>query len=194
MAAQSKVGICNAALGHVGVHAITDIDDSTQGARVCKAHYESARLETLVLHPWNCAIKRRKLAQSADTPEFGRAYKYPLPTDCLRVLTATTDSSQARNDQFSYEVEQGALMTDESVVYISYIFDNEDEGSFSVEFAEALAYTLAEKISVNLGVDNGVRQRIARERAYKLQLYRGVDSQEASTGHETENAWIDARR
>jgi hypothetical protein len=58
----TKTQIASLAYSHLGGRAFTDVDtDTTQQAIVCRKWFDAARDELLVSHPWNFAIRRKRL-------------------------------------------------------------------------------------------------------------------------------------
>lgn len=87
--AASRTAIAQLALHHLGVSSVvlSDVDtDTTLEAKSLRAFFDTARIETLMAHPWACAEKTATLtlieADDDETaPEWG--YKYRLPEDCV---------------------------------------------------------------------------------------------------------------
>lgn len=141
--ANSPVEICNVALLMVGAEAITDLGDSTDRARVCKALWQTVLEDEITLHRWKCCRKRVELALDAAAPAFGWSYQYALPTDCLRVLDmypATTE----------HEIEDGMLLTDSSSAKIIYLYRNETVAKYSSGLKATLAARMAANIAMPL--------------------------------------------
>jgi hypothetical protein len=87
--ATSRTAIAQLALHHLGVSSVVLVDvdaDTTLEAKSLRAFFDTARLETLMAHPWAAAEKTASLtlieANTDETvPEWG--YKYRLPEDCI---------------------------------------------------------------------------------------------------------------
>ena len=65
----SMVSICNRALSKIGDEiTILSVDDATKPARYCKILYPETRDMVLRSYPWRFALKRYRLAPSAEPP------------------------------------------------------------------------------------------------------------------------------
>ncbi len=84
----SQVQIFNMALGELGADQIADPQQLTGTAKVVAARYDDVVDSVLRAHPWNCAIRRARLAAMAEAPLHGYARQFRLPVDpfCLRPL------------------------------------------------------------------------------------------------------------
>ena len=148
----SNVDICNSALNMLGSSIITSLTEDSKAARVCNQRYTFVRDATFRAHPWNCLIRRKKLAQDATTPVYKYAYRYPLPTNpyCLRVLTVSDDGNEERRD-IDFKIEGNRyLLTDQSAIYIQYISRDEDPQQYDFLLIEAVSARLAADIAYAL--------------------------------------------
>jgi hypothetical protein len=140
----TQVSICNSALVKVGADRISSIDQDVRRAILLKAVWETSLKETLRSHPWNHSIKRAELAATGTAPAFEYDYAYDLPSDYIRELGIT---EYPEDDDVDYVIENGQILTDESTVYLKYIFFNEDYASYDAAFAEALAWKIAQNVA-----------------------------------------------
>src|SRR5262245_41647305 len=77
--------ICNAAISHCGTRSkISSIGEGSAEANACLTHFALVRDVTLRAFDWNFARLTAPLAQLLNPPQRW-AYKYALPTDCLRL-------------------------------------------------------------------------------------------------------------
>lgn len=80
------VTIFNLALGHVGEGTVvSDPDEQTTVARVCRRSWEQARDAVLAEHPWHFARRLVTLVAATDVPDTW-PYGYILPPDVLTIL------------------------------------------------------------------------------------------------------------
>ena len=98
----SQVDICNGALNQLGASTIISLTEDSKNARILNQRYEMVRDRVFREHPWNCLIKRTKLAQDAATPAYEYSYQYTLPSDCLRVL-----KTYEQKDDIDFKIENG---------------------------------------------------------------------------------------
>ncbi len=82
----SNVDICNSALNMVGASIITSLTEDSKAARVCNQRFTFVRDAVMRAHPWNCLIRRVKLAKDATAPVYKFANRYSLPA--IRIACA----------------------------------------------------------------------------------------------------------
>jgi hypothetical protein len=170
----SDVAICNTALNRLGANTITSFTENSKEARLCNAEYEGIRDQVLRSHPWNCALRRATLAQESDTPSFGYAYQYILPTDpyCLRVLQMETEVEQ-------FKVEGRKLLTDESTAKILYIGRVTDPEEFDSLLVDTLSARIAVEFAFNITGSRTLQADMFDLYNQKLALARSFDAQES---------------
>jgi hypothetical protein len=79
--------IWNLALGHVGEGTqVSDPDEATTVARVCRRSWDQARDAVLAEHPWLWARRLVTLAASATVPDPW-PYAYVMPADVITILS-----------------------------------------------------------------------------------------------------------
>ena len=82
----SDIDICNRALSRLGTRAtIAALSENSTEARTAAIWYATTRDALLRAADWNFARRRVALAELG-TPPTGWAFRYALPTDCLRLL------------------------------------------------------------------------------------------------------------
>ena len=120
-----------------------------KAVRICVQLYSSIVDETIRAYNWNCATARSAALTASTTPEFGYAYAFELPSDCLRVLTIEDDKT------IPFKIEGGLLMTDESAVKITYLkritaanMDSLLQGAISARLAARIAFPLTNSTSL----------------------------------------------
>jgi hypothetical protein len=81
--------IFNLALGHVGEGTVvSDPDEQTTVARVCRRAWETARDSVLAEHPWLWARRVVTLAEHTPAPGLW-VYSYIAPVDAITILGVT---------------------------------------------------------------------------------------------------------
>lgn len=176
----TKTGIVNMALRHLGSERVNSINDDEKGAEVMLDFYDISRKSALEAHPWNFAIKRANLSRLNSTPEFGYAYEYQLPADCLRVLKEENDNR--------FEREGRVLLTNEDKLEIIYISDATNAGDFSTTFVDYFALELAWKACYTITQDKGLKDALRQEKMDMLGMARSYSAQEDDSDRD-----IDAR-
>lgn len=191
----SNVDICNSALNMIGSSIITSLTEDSKAARICNQRYTFVRDAVMRAHPWNCLIRRVKLAQDATTPVYKFAFRYPLPADpyCLRVLTISDDGDDERRD-IEYKVEGNRyLLTDQGTVYIQYIARDEDPNQYDFLLIEALATRLASDIAYSLVGSSTLAQSMFAIYEIKLKEARFADAQEGTPDGVEVDTFVTAR-
>lgn len=191
--ATSWVKICNTALSLIGKDIITDLTESSEGARYCNLFYEMARDEVLRAHAWGCAKHRMMLALSADyTPPSDYAYAYALPSNpyCLRVLHLGDAT-----DDLDYRVEGRYLLTNVSEAVITYIKRVTDPNELDVLCVGAIAARLAVDLALPLTGSRAMAESMWMLYEKKLGEARMIDNREgirSTVSHEL--SWDEVRQ
>jgi len=175
--ATSVIEICNSALTDLGEEAIASLADNTKAARLCNQRWAAVRDAVLRAHPWNCATALVELAASATPPAWKYSASYPLPTDCLRVLSVACGGAALS----TWEVQAGHVICDETgPLSIAYIRRLDDPRLFDPLLCETLSARLAATLAYPLTASTALGQAFWSLYADKLREARGVDAREAS--------------
>lgn len=186
--AVTQVKICNNALIECGADRISSITQDTKSAILLNAVYEQVRDQVLADHPWNFAIKRATLAPTSDEPEFEYDYEYDIPSDCLKVWDLYPGD-------IAFVCEGNRkLLCNESEIDCIYIYRNEDESSWSHNFAEAFSLALAAKIAFALTGSLPLRESLEKRYKNYLAQARSTDGSEGVINGLSATDWTDARR
>lgn len=183
----TEVSVCNSALIKVGADRISSLTQDTKSAIVCNTLFHNVRDDVLRAHPWNFAIKRTELNQSADVPIFEYDFIYELPSDCLRVLNL-------QRDDMDWVVEGKQILTNEDEVQIRYIYRNDDPASWDSIFAETFAWRLACELSYNLTQSSALFAQCAAAYKAKLSEARSIDGAEGIIKGLVADEWLNVRR
>lgn len=183
----TKVSICNRALASLGVkQRISSMSEDSEPARKCNLILDDLIEEVIRAYPWNCAQDRVSCAQSASVPEFGYAYKYALPNDCLRVL-------QMENPDSEFKIEGRMLLTDESNCKILYLKKTDDVNVLDSLCRAAISARLSAELAIPLTNSNSVQEAMWKLYAGKLQEAFEIDAQEGTAGKWESEDWIESR-
>lgn len=142
----SEVEICNQALARLGQPPIISLADPSRGARLCSLFYAPKRDELLRHYRWKFAIRLVNLPAGAPAPLFGWAYRYPLPTDALRVLSVNDldPDMDPHIDRTRWDREGSDIVSNEPpMIAVRYIARVEDPQRFDESFASVLSLSLA---------------------------------------------------
>ncbi len=183
----TQLSILNTALTRCGEPRISSLSQDTPSAIALNAIYDLARDTVMAAHPWNFAIKRDLLAPNATEPDFEYAYQYDKPADMLRLLTSDTVDAD-------FVIEGDQILSDESELYVRYIYRNEDESSWSPGYASALAWYLAREVCYLLKQNSSLWAGC--DAAYKSSLSeaRSIDGAEGTMKGLSATSWTNARR
>lgn len=175
--ATSVIEICNSALVDLGEEGISSLADNTKAARLCNQRWPAVRDAVLRAHPWNCAAALACLAASASSPAWKWAASFPLPADCLRVLSVAAGGAGLG----AWEVQAGQVFCDQAgPLSIAYVRRLEDPRLFDPLLCEALAARLAATLAYPLTASTALGQAFWAIYAEKLCEARGVDAREAA--------------
>ena len=183
----STTDICSQALLRIGQQPIGDISEQSNEAIVCRKFYEQTVNELLRQHPWNFAIENRNLSASATTStNSAYEYSYPLPADCLRVLSVY-------EYDYPWCIEGKNLLISSDDPEIKYIKRVTDSGIFPDDFIEALVLKLAGKICIPLTKDKSQQKLLYEEYEMTLGRAKAADAQENSYQELSTSTIINAR-
>jgi len=151
--ALSSTEICNFALSLFGSYRISDIDEATETANLCKLWYEQVRDEVLCEAgvDWKFAIARTELTQVATDPDFGWDYQYQLPDNLLKILAVVHDEYDLPDAEWLREGSY--ILTNQEDCHIRYIQSVADVTKYPLLLVKAiytlLASVLAGRIAQN---------------------------------------------
>lgn len=179
MAVNSKVDICNLALGTLGNYgSVNDIESPVSDLdRKFARWYDICRESCLKIAIPNFAMKRRNLAKLVKTPPFGFTNIYAYPSDVLKVLGI----GNIKDRKIDSTIEDNEIYTNEDYpdgLPIRYISNEKDVASFSSEFKLLLAEYLAAYTC------SEITQDTARAEALKNALPAKIGSASAQNAQE----------
>lgn len=167
MAINSKIGICNMALNHLGNYGTIDDIDSPKSdkEKVFALVYDNTRQMLLKTTMPNFALARKVVSQSVLPTAFGYRYAYEYPADCLKLL-GVGDIDLKLSNHISVESLGGSLkiLSDDDYtdgMEIRYIKDITDVNAMAAEFKDLLALYLAEAVAMTITQDMKKKQLIA---------------------------------
>jgi hypothetical protein len=170
----SQIDLCSRALVKLGANSISSFEDGTLEAEVAASLYPIVRDSLLSAHPWNFATKYANLPVMADAPLAEYSYAFPLPSDCLRAISAGT-GSRARGVE--YKIIGGELHTDADDIVLCYI-GRPEEADFPAFFAAALIARLAAEFCIPLTDSTSRWDSLGKVATVEFQRARLIDAQE----------------
>ena|SRR3990167_1037347 len=190
-----ETDVINAAARLVGATPITSLTDGTTTANVADDIYTELRDHLLRSHPWNFAIKRQKLAQSATDPTFEFDHAYPLPSDWLR--TVSVHDNDAGHGTILYRMEQiggqRAIVTSSDQVYLRYVSRVEDPNLMTPDFRRVLEVSLARDLAIPLASSNTLQEQLARQADRVMNQARSTDALGSSPELRPRGSWATSR-
>lgn len=180
------IDICNSALIKLGQERINSLTDNNKRAKLCLEQYPKVLRRVLRSHPWNFAIKRASLEETADSPAWGEEAVYPLPNDCVRVF-------EVAEKYYKYKIEGNAIVSKDGTPNIKYISDDIDENLYDSSFAEAVASWLAADLCYALTQSATLKQGLLQEGEFWVAQARSVGAQEQTVDGLGFDEWDDSR-
>ena len=182
----AKTEIINMGLRRLGAQRIDDISDNTPRAIIMNDIYNMCRDYVLSQGQWTFAKKRVSLAREVTGPLFEWTYQYTLPSDYIQ-------ASYELND-YEYKIENGKILSNDTILKFVYIFRQTLEGQFSPSFNIALSLYLAIIGCYPITQSNALKAELKKEFEDALNEARAVDSQsETPTEFDIDETFIDVR-
>lgn len=166
----SQIEISNFALIALGADPISSLSEQTQEAISINIAWDISRKTLLRAHPWNFAIKRAELAQSASNPLYGYAYRYAIPSDFLRILQVYADTD--------YKLESGFILTNSPRAQLKYIADVKDTSQWSADFTDLMVEKLKAELAYVVTRDKALVETYTNLFSIKLNQARWADASE----------------
>lgn len=196
--AESKVAICNFALGYVGAsRQISSLTESSQEAVNCNLHYDQARKELLKEMTWPFATRYRILGMVEQDPTVEWGYSYRYPSNCLRVrriLTGTRNDPEPPPFVIGSDDDGLLIYCDIEDAQIEYTVDEEDPLRFDALFADALAWKIGYKIAPSLGRMKGATERCDKMYLVSLSIAKAESANETQRTESPDAEAIRARQ
>ena len=198
----STVDIANYALNSLGASNITALDENSKPARLINQRFDSVRDSVFRAHPWNCLLRRAELAKESDSPAFGYANQFVLPTNpyCLRVLEFSNGTlSYPQDNMFNntggpvFVIEGRKLLSDEGIAKIKYVARVTDPQEYDANLIDTLAAAIAFEVSYAITGSNTVKQMMAAEYSDKLKQAEFVDGTEGAPQRLEASEFIESR-
>jgi len=175
----SKVTIANLALvGELGKDRITALTDNTEGAKLVNLLFDETAKEVMTLGAFSSSTFRQTLAQDATAPDWGLAYRYPLPTDPK--FLGMLKINELRPGDYPHSIESGYLLTDEGSVKIQYKGWQTDTEKWDMMLQRAVVLRLAYKMAYPLTGNIDLRKQLFAEFIEALDTGLAVDGLNSS--------------
>lgn len=181
--ATSEINIASNAIIRLGGEPISSFSDG--GAPGGNKHgviagnlWPEVRDAALRSHPWNCAVKRVKLAPMTEKPAFGYSNQFALPGDWLRVLDI--NDNQQYDPDFRVETygSTRVLLVSKESVNLRYIYRNEDVSKWDSMLVIATELMMAVAMCYPVTLSFQLRNDLRAELDGVLRQARAINGQE----------------
>lgn len=198
------VTLMNLALQKIGAEdQLPDPDHDNFAARTLRTAWDEVRRATIRgterFRPvWNFAKSYRALAARAITADwplpYGFAALYPLPSECLRLVSIATPRCGAGD----YELLTGPDATEIAMKVtgapgIWFLRDVEEPSRWDAGFRDAFAARLAFQTADRISGDRGRKQDSWAEFEAAMKAATGADAMESPPVEPQESSWVEAR-
>lgn len=166
----SEISICNMALGYLGQSPILNLlSPSTKVEEVCATYYATSRDSVLESAAWTFAAFRDVLDQPV-TGSWGEL-KHPLKADWLTVLRVyrsvnasfaggRVGSTPRQNPQADWQVIDGFIVTDLSLIYVTGTLRVIDPNKFPALVQRSIAAHLAAEMAIAITENASLHQKM----------------------------------
>lgn len=176
----SWIDICNRALGRLGKGSIADLISGGDLAKACNTFLGEAIETVLSARSWYGCRTRVQLARSATVPEYGFAYQYEIPADCVNLIELSIAPEE-------YVPEGSYILTDASEVYATYIPRPVSPAGLPGPIKKCISTHLAVLLSTPLTSSDQLRAILmAEDQQARTEAY-GADERRA--GEPTPTPW-----
>lgn len=201
----SQTEICNRALDKLGTASITSISDNVEAARALNRCWNLIRDAELRRRRWSFSIKRANLAAHVTAPLYQYGAAYPLPVDCLRVLSLFGyDIGPNLSDYLSgqgqpYVIEGRSILYGTpgagsySALPLRYIASIEDTTQWDSAFTDAFACRLAAEIAEKITQSPDKRKLAWQEYQQAIAEAKRANAIELPADYIADDTWVMAR-
>jgi len=169
----TAVQVCSNAIVELGGQPINSFDDLSDRALAAANLYPQVRDAVLRSHPWNCATKRVVLSPDSAAPAFEWVYAFIVPGDCVRILSIAEG-----REREPFEFEDGKILCDSNVVYLRYVYRNDNPAKWDATLTRAMTLAMAAVLAIPVTEDKDKKIEKERELQALLRTARAVDGQE----------------
>lgn len=170
--ATTKVSICSGALLMLGKQPIASFTENSTAATLASNLYPAERRALMRRHPWNCLIERATLAASSTAPAFYYAAAFPLPADCIRLLSVGPD-----DDPADYRLEAGVILSSGTSLPIRYVADR-DESEWDSQLVHLMTLRMAAVMAYPITKSASLADLQLASFKDALREAKGIDGQE----------------
>lgn len=203
MSITSSTEVCNLALDLLSAGTVQDVDNPTTATEEqLNRWYDQSRRKLLREHPWNFATKRTILAADTETPSFGYASQFSLPSDFIRVLALSSNLSVDQETLLpreAYQVEGNKILLNDyygsaDAVRLIYVYDFTTVSQMDPMFINLLAHEIALSLSYKMTESSKRGEAIAILKDACARMSKSIDGQERPPTRVERSRNLTARR
>lgn len=192
----SEVDICNMALAHLGedgvVVSVSPPDGSAEAGH-CARFYRIARGDALEMANWSFAAARKLLAQVTND-STAWAYKFALPSDCIKARKLLAYGTYTELKSQDYYVEGQSLYCNDDAPTLIYTKSVTDTSLYTSQFTSCLSYRLASYVAGPITKKAATVRALAEMATYVAGQAAASDANASgSEAHSAPAPWIGAR-
>ena len=184
----NAIDIANQALIMIGGERITALTEDSESARLVNEIFYPSLNTLLQEHPWNFAKGRVTLARSATTPDWDYDYQYPLPSDCLQVI-----SFDGQDEGYDFVIEDEMVVTNYTTCKITYTKEITDMNKLSAMFRTAFTAYLASQLAPYLTNTATYAQGASQQFMLYMKKAKVQNARESKRYKSQEGSWLTAR-
>ena len=154
------LSIANTALTRINKQVLQTLDESNTSAMLCNVLIPNCVKNILQQNDWHSARKRTLIAPLLETPAFGYAHQFAMPSDFVRRVKVHSD--------LPWEKEGEVILSDEEALAITYIAYPSTPGSLDPLIVDTITTLLAAQLSVSLTSDSTITNLLYQESEQKL--------------------------
>ena len=192
----NDIGICNMALALAGISDyIQSLTDKTSPQAIrCNQFFLPCVEIVLRSHPsgWNSAAEVVELAANTSVPTTLYDHAYPLPHDCVRVISVY-GKADAYSPYDRWRVVGRNIETDLDRIYLKYVKMPEDYHDLDILLADSIAHQIALKLVLAHIKDKEMYQLLAIAYERALNKAMAMDTLENKEAFAENSPWEDAR-
>ena len=142
-------------------------------------------------HPWNFAIKTKKLAQLSATPVVRFDFFYALPSDFVRVVAVF--DNDAGTGIVDHEIKDNKVACSASEVWLKYVYDVTDPNDMSPNFMECLSAAIAIEGAIDLAQSSSLREVMEKSFEKAFRRARSIDGSSNFPERLPQGSWATSR-
>ena len=193
LSALAELDVKNLALDHLVERPLATAGDDNAYARWLTRNYDHLRDAFLRQYAWNFSVVFDELAEDATAPDFRWSYRYPLPTDNLRVLPPTYLGRRG-GKPVPHEILDGFILCDvSSALPIRYVDRVEDTTKWDPLALEAFALFLALRMTYRFTNKATLKDRIKEDYKEMLAVAHITDAGENTPEEVEQHDVLDVR-